>query len=185
MMPLFPSPSLKFRPVSFPQSGFKAGISDAAFPVNWFAVALRALCCHRLPLLCVRDGALMSTSVRADLPLYPRGPRSGPGYAVPGHPHLIGPIRPTRRHIPTSPQCGLYEMPSLCAQTRRLGNPERFRAFVVCSLSACRPLRPREVHRLHAPSSFTDDTGLRRVRTVSALPLPPHSDSREGTRFEA
>src|SRR5215831_2063686 len=42
MMPLFPSPSLKFRTVSFPQSGFKAGISDAAFPVPWFAIALRA-----------------------------------------------------------------------------------------------------------------------------------------------
>jgi len=70
-----------------------------------------------LPLHCVRDGALTSTSVRADRPLYPRGPRSGPGYAVPGHRHLVGPIRPTRRHIPTSPHSGLYEMPSLCAYT--------------------------------------------------------------------
>jgi hypothetical protein len=32
MMPMFPSPSLKFRTVSFPQYGFKAGISDGAFP---------------------------------------------------------------------------------------------------------------------------------------------------------
>ena len=32
MMPTFPSPSLKFRTVSFPQYGFKAGISDGAFP---------------------------------------------------------------------------------------------------------------------------------------------------------
>ena len=36
-------------------------------------------------------------------PLYPRGPRSGPGYSVPVHQHLIGPIRPTRRHISISP----------------------------------------------------------------------------------
>ena len=28
-------------------------------------------------------------------------------------------------------------------------------------MSACRPLRPRKVHRLHQPSSFTDDAGLR------------------------
>jgi hypothetical protein len=35
-------------------------------------------------------------------PLYPRGPRSGPGYGVPVHHHLVGPIRPTRRHIPMS-----------------------------------------------------------------------------------
>jgi hypothetical protein len=78
-------------------------MSDEAVPAHWFAIILRALCCHRDSLLCVRDDALISTSLRADLPLYPRGPRSGPGYAVPVHPHLTGPIRPTRRHIPTSP----------------------------------------------------------------------------------
>jgi hypothetical protein len=39
-----------------------------------------------------------STAMRAALPLYPRGPRSGPGCIVPVHPHLIDPIRPTRRH---------------------------------------------------------------------------------------
>ncbi len=32
MMPTFPSPSLKFRTVSFPQYGFKASISEGAFP---------------------------------------------------------------------------------------------------------------------------------------------------------
>src|SRR5436190_438461 len=53
-------------------------------------------------------------AVRAVLPLYPRGPRSGPGYSVPVHPHLIDPIRPTRRHNSTSPLRGLYEMSSLC-----------------------------------------------------------------------
>jgi hypothetical protein len=114
MMPTFPLPPLKFRTAGFPRYGFKAGISDAAFPAYWFAIVLRALCCHRNSLLCVRDDALVSTSVRADLPPYPRGPRSGPGYSVPVHHHLIGPIRPTRGHIPTSPSHGLYEMPSLC-----------------------------------------------------------------------
>jgi hypothetical protein len=48
------------------------------------------------------------------LPLYPRGPRSGPGYVVPVHLHLIGPIRPAHGHILISPPCGLYLMPSLC-----------------------------------------------------------------------
>ena len=94
--------------------GFKAGISDATFPAIWFAIVLRTLCCHRCSRLCVRDDALMSTSVRADLPLYPRGPRSGLGYAVPVHPRLLGPIRPTRGHIQTSTTRGLYQMPSLC-----------------------------------------------------------------------
>jgi hypothetical protein len=107
MMPTFPLPPLKFRTAGFPRYGFKAGLSDGAFPADWFAIVLRALCCHRDSLLCVRDDALVSTSVRADLPLYPRGPRSGPGYAVPVHHHLIGPIRPTRGHIPTSPSRGL------------------------------------------------------------------------------
>jgi hypothetical protein len=49
MMPTFPSPSLKFRTVSFPQYGFKAGISDKACPAKRghrsgrFAIVLRAL----------------------------------------------------------------------------------------------------------------------------------------------
>src|ERR1035438_10588373 len=117
MMPTFPSPPLKFRTAGFPRYGFKAGLSDEAFPVAWFAIVLRALCCQRASLLCVRDDALMNTSVRADLPLYPRGPRSGPGYSVPVHHHLFGPIRPTRRHNPISPLSGLYRLPSLCVGT--------------------------------------------------------------------
>jgi hypothetical protein len=48
------------------------------------------------------------------LPHRPRGPRSGPGYSVPVRHHLIGLIRPTRRHIAISPHGGLYAMPSLC-----------------------------------------------------------------------
>ena len=34
MMPLSPSPSLKFRTARFPRYGFKADISDGAFPAN-------------------------------------------------------------------------------------------------------------------------------------------------------
>src|SRR3954465_3883670 len=59
--------------------------------------------------------------------LRPRGPRSGPGYAVPVRPRLTGPIRPTRRHIATSPQGGLYTMPSLCGSAE--ATREWFRAF--------------------------------------------------------
>ena len=64
-MPTFPSPPLKFRTAGFPRYGFKAGVSDEAFPVGWFAIVLRALCIHRGSLLCVRDDVLMSTSVQA------------------------------------------------------------------------------------------------------------------------
>jgi hypothetical protein len=51
--------------------------------------------------------------------LYPRGPRSGAGYAVPCPHRLIDPIRPTGRHIETSPHGGLYPMPSLGAEAPR------------------------------------------------------------------
>src|SRR6266853_4423197 len=116
MMPTFPSPPLKFRTAGFPQYGFKAGISDKAFPKKpGFAFVLRAHCFHRvLPALCQGRCAIRHLRASGPIPLYPRGPRSGPGYAVPVHHHLVGPIRPTRGHIPTSPPGGLYEMPSLC-----------------------------------------------------------------------
>ena len=49
MMPTFPSPPLKFRTAGFPQYGFKAGLSEGAFPGRrpivaplWFASLLRA-----------------------------------------------------------------------------------------------------------------------------------------------
>jgi hypothetical protein len=61
----------------------------------------------------------MITSVRAVKPLYPRGPRSGPGYSVPVHPHLSGPIRPlagtSRLHrlaaYTRCPRCAYSHMP--------------------------------------------------------------------------
>ena len=115
MMPTFPSPPLKFRTASFPRYGFKAGISDKAFPKTWFAIVLRAHCFHRvLPARCQGRCAGKAPPCERTQPLYPRGSRSGPGYAVPVHHHLVSPIRPTRGHTPTSPLGGLYEMPSRC-----------------------------------------------------------------------
>src|SRR6516225_2592866 len=64
--------------------------------------------------------ALTSTSVPAASAALPQGPRSGPGYVVPVPPHLADPMRPAPRHIPTSPLCDLYVMPSLCAYTTHL-----------------------------------------------------------------
>ena len=49
----------------------------------------------------------------------PRGPRSGPRYAVSVHRHLIDPIRPARRHSTISPHGGLYALSSLCGSARR------------------------------------------------------------------
>ena len=130
MMLTFPSLPLKFRKAGFTRYGFKAGRSGRAFPttrklpVDRFASALRAPRFRVSAPLCVGGrNALKHLRASGYLPLYPRGPRSGPGYVVPVHHHLIGPMRPACRHISTSPQCGLYEMPSLCV-LRRLGDPQ-------------------------------------------------------------
>ena len=132
-----------------------------------------------------RNAVRWCTSVRAARLLYPRGPRSGPGYAVPVHHHLTGPIRPTPRHSTTSPHGGLYALPSLCARLRRLGDPRVVPCFRWHPFSTCRPPGPREAQRLHIPSSFTADAGLRLKGKVSALPTSPPSDSRGGVHFAA
>ena len=75
-MPTFPLPPLKFRTAGFPQYGFKAGLSDEAFPMARFTIVLRALCLHRDSLLCVRGDVLMSTSAQAAF-------RSTPGALAP------------------------------------------------------------------------------------------------------
>jgi hypothetical protein len=76
MMPVFPSPPLKFRTAGFPRYGLKAGISDETFPAHWFVFVLRALCVHRDSLLSVRHDVLVSTSVQAVF-------RSTPGALAP------------------------------------------------------------------------------------------------------
>src|SRR5215471_3300185 len=69
-------------------------------------------------------GALMHLRASSSL-LYPRGPRSGPGYSVPVHQHLLDPIHPTRRHSTTSPQSGLYALSSLCPTSMTPRRPTR------------------------------------------------------------
>ena len=69
------------------------------------------------------------TAVRAAQPLCPRGPRSGPGCVVPVPHRLIGPMRPTRRHVVISPPCGLYTPPSLCWLGASLGPPRVVPSF--------------------------------------------------------
>jgi hypothetical protein len=90
MMPTFPSSPLKFRTAGFPQYGFKAGVSAGAFPRRrprvappQFASRLRAHRCKRDFLRSVSEYAVRtSTAIQAATPLYPRGPRSGPGSAA-------------------------------------------------------------------------------------------------------
>jgi hypothetical protein len=65
------------------------------------------------PVLCRAMGSIVHRHA-VGYPTYPRGPRSGPGYVVLAPHHLVGPMRPTRRHTATSPPSGLYAVPSLC-----------------------------------------------------------------------
>ena len=170
-MPRFPSPSLKFRTVSFPQSGFKAGISGEAFPACWFAIALRALGCHRVaPARCQGPMRLPAPPCERLPPLYPRGPGSGPGYVVPVHHHLTGPIRPTRRRAATSPHCELYAPPSLCWLITSLGSRRAVPSFRIPFLLNLLPsyVPGESIDCLHPV--FVDGVRLRPV-----LPRTRHS----------
>src|SRR6202007_3466745 len=97
----------------------------------WFASVLRASRrIHECPAQC-RVGYAPMHRRGGWVILLPRGPRSSPGCAVPVCHHLIDPIRPTRRHITTSPHGGLYAMPSLCGSAE--ATHEWFRAFAAHS----------------------------------------------------
>jgi predicted permease len=122
MMPTFPSPSLKFRKAGFPRSGFKASVSDRAFPsIREFVAALGLRPSFVLPastvgfpVLCRRNVARLSTAIRAATAALPQGPSLRSELFCLGPSSLTGPIRPTCRHISISPHSGLYVMPSLC-----------------------------------------------------------------------
>jgi hypothetical protein len=139
MMPTFPSPSLKFRTVSFPQYGFKASLSGRACPADipvkpapgmpvpstslpqpfarfrygrttWHCVQINP----RLPVpLCERP-----------LPLYPRGPWLRSGLCCP---------RPSSRT--TTPSAGL-------AGTRGFHGPAAYTPRLRCAGAPRRPARP-------------------------------------------
>jgi hypothetical protein len=192
MMPTFPSLPLKFRKASFTRYGFKAGRSGRAFPatrglrVRRFTSALRA---HRLPRLCpvLCRGTQRACALPCErlLSLYPRGPRSGPSYSVSVHQRLIGPIRPTCGHIPISPHCGLYEMPSLCVALP----PRRPTTGSVLSLVILyRHVVLRDpgkffgcLHPVPSPMTLAFDLWERSRH----FPLPPPSDSRGESHFGA
>jgi hypothetical protein len=192
MMPTFPSLPLKFRTVGFPQSGFKAGISGGAFPVttspSCCAVCLRPSCTP-LPTSCPRseprDAVRWHTSVQAAVPLYPRGPRSSPGYSVPDHHHLIGPMRPTRRHISISPTRLIRD----ALAVRHTSTPRRPASGSVLSLAIlCRHVALRDpgkpvgcLYPVPSPTALAFDL-LGRSRHFLH---PPPSDSRGGVHFGA
>jgi hypothetical protein len=113
--------------------------------VEQFACVLRApRCPRRIPVLCRGTwcaGTPPFERLSAAEELFLDFSATCSAALPQAHPRLIGPIRPTRRRIPTSPLCGLYQMPSLC--TLRLGDLRVVPRFRCPSFLTCRPLRPR------------------------------------------
>jgi hypothetical protein len=112
MMPTSPWSPLKFRTAGFPSVRLQGWHVRRGLPRDYEFFAscslpppfVHPLTSRWIPVLSLGTQRADAPPFKRLNPLYPRGPRSGPGYSVPVHPHLIGPIRPTRRHIATSPQ---------------------------------------------------------------------------------
>jgi hypothetical protein len=134
VIPLSCHPDATIVPPKMPDCGFSLGTAPKlAYQTGPSLIALRL---SLLPASPSRDqvclhpscspqqhdspfsvgGHLLSGAPPCERPasLYSRGPRSGPGYVVLAHHHLIDPIRPSRRHTAISPHGGLYAVPSLC-----------------------------------------------------------------------
>jgi hypothetical protein len=127
----------------------------------------------------------LNTSVRAAIATLPQGPSLRSGLCCPGPSSLNWSHAPhSQAHLDFTDTA--YTRCLRCAFYCGLGDPRVDPCFRWHSVPTCRPPGPREVHRLHIPSSFTNDTGLRpKGIVVSALPNSPPSDSRGGILFEA
>ena len=141
MMPTFPLSPLSFRTAGFPQYGWKAGISDSAFPEHpslkptpgipsvyaWFASALRA------PHSQIRLSRSVPGRRLLDAPPWsggstpPQGLSLRSGFFCPGPSTLISPIRPTRGHIAISPTMRLIR--DAFAVRERLSDPQVVPSF--------------------------------------------------------
>ena len=128
MMPTFPLSPLSFRTAGFPQYGWKAGISDSAFPehpslkpapsIRRCTPGLLLPFAHLIvgfgcPVLCRADDSSMRR-LGVEVRLRPGGSRSGPGSSVPVHQHLSSPSDPLMGTSRFRRLCDLYAMPSLC-----------------------------------------------------------------------
>jgi hypothetical protein len=128
MMPTFPLSPLSFRTAGFPQYGWKAGISDSAFPehpslkpapgIRRCTPGLLLPFAHLIvgfgcPVLCRADDSSMRR-LGVGVRLRPRGSRSDPGSSVPVHQRLSAPSDPLVGTSRFRRLCDLYAMPSLC-----------------------------------------------------------------------
>ena len=179
-----PSP-LSFRTSGFPQYGCKAGFQVA--PARAQAAARGLPPPFVLPARppnprTVSRGAAPHAPPCARIPALPQGPSLRSRLCCPGPSSL------NRPHPPHSQTPRDFTAQRLIRRAvprpKRLGGPRAVPCFRCRSVPTCRPHRPRGVRRLHAPSSFTGDTGLRPLAKDSALPSTHHPCS-VGCVFEA
>jgi hypothetical protein len=116
-MPTSPPPPLSFRTLGFPQYGWKAGLSDGAFPergpvkpapgmpeptAGLRPSFVRLAVKPGIPALCRAGDSIAHRLGGWGYPP-PQGPSLSSRLCCPGASSLIGPIRPTRRHTAISP----------------------------------------------------------------------------------
>jgi hypothetical protein len=108
-----------------------------------------------------------------------------PGYSVPHHHHLIGPMRPTRRHISISPTRLIRD----ALAVRHTSTPRRPASGSVLSLAIlCRHVALRDpgkpvgcLYPVPSPTTLAFDL----VGRSRHFPHPPPSESRGGVHFGA
>jgi len=197
MMPTFPPPPLSFRTVSFPQYGWKVGLSGSAFPhvtqvkpapgipcvSRRFASALRALRCHTLrPALC-RNGGLGGALPFEEISPLPQRSSLRSGFCCPGPSSLIRPHPP---HSQAHSDFAAWRfIRNAFAVLVRLGDPRQVPCFC-CTfpldmpssttagspLVACAQFR----HQRHWPSPEVERLGT---------PKKPHHPLQMGRTFAA
>ena len=140
-MPTLPSPSPKFRMAGFPQYGFKAGMSDRAFPFGACpsrrSVGLRPSCTPlpvpSYPRSKSRDAVRLCTTVQATFVALPQGP------SLRSELCCLGPSSLMRPHAPHSP-AHLDFTDSAYTRCLRCASPPR-RPASGSVLSLCVPSR--------------------------------------------
>jgi hypothetical protein len=197
MMPTFPPPPLSFRTVSFPQYGWKVGLSGSAFPhvtqvkpapgipcvSRRFASALRALRCHTLrPALC-RNGGLGGPLPFEEISPLPQRSSLRSGFCCPGPSSLIRPHPP---HSQAHSDFAAWRfIRNAFAVLVRLGDPRLVPCFcctfpldMPSSTTAGSPLAvcAQFLHQRHWPSPEVERLGT---------PEKPHHPLQMGRTFAA
>ena len=184
MMPTFPSSPLRFRTAGFPQYGSKAGLSDGACPrgASIASLGLRPSFVSSVAsiLLALCRGSWLSAT-----PPCERFYRPTPGALAPVRVIVSRSI--ITYSAPSAPLASTSRLRRIAVYTQclrcahnGLGDQRVVPGFRWLTVSACRPPGPRDAHRSHPSSPFTDDTGLQPPWKVSALPTPPTLRSRGG-----